>query len=227
MTEELQLDDIVGLEPTDLSDSQSEYLQENKGYLTDEQSSKFGFTEVDPVADEAKVEEESDEPDEKEEEKSADEDLTKVEVQTKKRIEMDLGADDEDDDMDPEDRARINKQVTRGNKGIIARQQQMEDNQALNNVIDQSPELKPFKGLALRYMKTHPNLVAKDAMAIASFGKQQQIGARKEREASKKAKDTQSGGSTHRTTSTGAKNWADASIEDVEAQIAKAKGQRI
>jgi len=62
---------------------------------------------------------------------------------------------------------------------------------------------------------------------LASSKDQQKIGARKEREASKKAKSTISGGSPARKPSGGAKDWDKASNKEVELQIARAKGQQV
>ena len=214
----LQLDDVVGMEPADLSDTHREYLESNKQNLTADQQVKFGFTDVtpDPKADPAEKKVETDEYD-----------PNKVEPVVKSAIKMDdLGEDDEDDDMDAEDRARIRKQVAKGSKSIVDRQQEYEDRTALNNIVSERPELKKYQDLAYKYMKAHPSLVADDAMKIASAGDQQKIGASREREASERAKATANPGTSYRSSSGGAKDWSKATTEEVEAQIAFAKGQR-
>lgn len=56
---------------------------------------------------------------------------------------------------------------------------------------------------------------------------QQKIGARAEREAAKKARDSKGGGGTsHRKSNMGAKDYSKMSTEDMEKEIAEAKGQR-
>jgi len=217
--EDLILDDVVGMEPADLTDTHREYLEQNKSYLTGDQQAKF-FGAAEGGGEGGKKE---DAGDDKKDEYNPD----AVEPGVKKAITLDLGNDDEDDDMNAEDKARINKQVARGSQQIIERQQLTEDTQAVNNIINDNPELKPYKALALKYMKAHPSLVAEDAMKIASAGDQQRIGARREREASEKAKKTQSGGSTFRSGETGSKDWSSATSAEVELQIARSKGQRV
>jgi len=223
--EDLQLDDVVGMEPADLTDTHREYLEQNKSYLTADQQAKFfGGADGGGEGDKKEESEDGKSDDDKKDEYNPD----TVEPGVKKAIAFDLGSDDdEDDDMDAEDRARINKQVAKGSKSIIERQQLTEDTQAVNNIVNDNPELKPYKTLALKYMKAHPSLVAEDAMKIASAGDQQRIGARREREAAEKAKRTQSGGSTQRTGSTQSKDWSTATPAEMELQIARAKGQRV
>ena len=217
-SEDLILDDVVSMEPADLTETHKEYLEQNKSYLTEDQQAKF-FGAAGGGEGDYKQDPESD----KKENYNPD----AIEPGVKKAITLDLGNDDEDDDMDEEDRARINKQVAKGSRSIIERQQLTEDTQAVNNIVNDNPELKPYKALALKYMKAHPSLVAEDAMKIASAGDQQRIGARREREASEKAKRTQSGGSTFRTGETSNKDWSRATNDEMEHQIARAKGQRV
>jgi len=212
--DELQLDDVVGMDPADLTDTHKEYLESNKQNLTSDQQVKFGFSNETPP----------DETPPKDDKEDAF-DPNKIDIGVKKSIAIDFDNDD-DDDMDSEERARINKQVLKGNKGLLERQQEYEDRSAINNVISEKPELRKYVELAYRYMKAHPSLVAEDAMKIASAGDQQRIGAIKEREASERAKKTANPGSSYRASSGGAKDWGKADANEVEAQIAFAKGQR-
>ena len=213
--EELQLDDVVNMDPADLTDTHREYLDTNKSQLTTDQQAKF-FSEGEK------------EPEEKpEEKKESGFDPNTAEPVLKNPIKLEIDDTGDDDDMDSEDRARINKQVAKGSKGIIQRQQLIEDTQAINSIVADNQELKEFKGLALKYMKAHPTLIATDAMKIASAGHQQRIGAIKERETAEKVRKTQSGGSSFRSSGGGAKDWGRATDAEMEAQIAAAKGQRI
>lgn len=212
--EDLQLDDVVGMEPTELTDVHKEFLDSNKGNLTADQQAKFGFVEQ-KQAEDKKDEAESPAP--------VVEDSEPV---VKTPIKLEFG-DDEDDGMDEEDRDRIRQQVAKGSKTLIERQQLIEDTQALNSIILEDPALKPYKDSALKWMKAHPTLTAEAAMTIASAKHQQKIGAEKERIAAERARKTLNPGSQVRSDNTGSKNWSTASNEEVEAQIARAKGQRI
>jgi len=135
--------------------------------------------------------------------------------------------DDDDDDMDSEDKARMQKQFEKGSRSIVARQQSFEDQQSVNNIIINQPELQKYQPLALKYMKAHPTLTAQDAMSIASAKDQQKIGALKERKAQAKVARTVTPGTSYRKSSNGPKDWSRATSKEIETQIARAKGQRI
>lgn len=213
--EELQLDDVVGMEPDTLTDTHREFLDNNKGNLTADQQAKFGYGEEQSQEDSK----------DKDEKKPVTPEIpAEPVVKTPIKLEFD---DEEDDGMDEEDRDRIRKQVAKGSKTLIERQQLIEDTQALNSIIADAPELKPYKETALKWMKAHPTLTADAAMTIASAGQQQKLGAEKERIAAERARRTQNPGSQVRSSNTGSKNWATATDAEVEAQIAMAKGQRI
>ena len=134
--------------------------------------------------------------------------------------------DDEGGDVDPEDKKTISKVVKKQTAELRQETQDLRDEISVNDVIAEEPELKKFKGAALKYMKVHTNLTAQDAMAIVSSGAQQKMGAKKERDAAKKSKSTKSGGSGSRPVKPGAIDWANEPLENMEKHIAKAKGQR-
>lgn len=230
--EDLSLDEVVAMDVGDLTDTHKEYLEDNKTYLTDAQSAKFGFgEEADEPGDDDKPDEDEpdeDKPEEDEPDDNEELDPEDVKIGTKRKV-VATEEEEADDDLDPEDQKRISKLVAKGTEKVIQRQQDLEDRQSVDALITATPELKKYRAVALKYMKnpSYSNIPADKIMAMLSFDDQQKIGARKERVAAKKAKDTQSGGSTHRASSGGAKDWARASLKDVEAQIARAKGQRI
>ncbi|HEC66020.1 MAG TPA: hypothetical protein ENI23_12065 [bacterium] len=235
--EDLNLDDVVGMEPADLTETHKTFLEDNKSNLTDDQTAKFGLG-ADSSDDDSGDDKDDDkgDDDKKDDEDDQDDDDSEinpddVEIGTKKKIvkKDDNDSDSEDDDFDAEEAKRFQKMVDQQTQGITEKQQDFEDKQAVDALISQTPELKKYRKVALKYAKdpSYSNVPISKIMDMVSAGDQQKIGARKEREAAVKVKSTQSGGSSVRSISGGAKDWANASAKDVETQIAKAKGQRV
>ena len=208
--EKLNLDNIVDMEPSDLTDRDREYLEENEQNLTNEQRTKFGFN-----GDQEETETET-------ESESEPEPIKPIEPDVKESIEVNSFKDEDD-----EDKELINQQIAKSNESIIKRQQFFEDQQAVSNIIINQPELRKYQSLTLKYMKAHPTLTAQDAMAIASAKDQQKIGAIKERKAQAKVAKTVTPGTSYRKVSNGPKDWSRATNKEVEDQIARAKGQRV
>ena len=203
---ELVLSEVAEVAPDDLSDEQTTFLQENADDLSDEQKETF----KDAL-----------------EKKDDDVDPEDVEPETRttpkpKKKETD---DSEDDDIDPDDEARINKVVAKQLKeaGVGDTKDQLE----VDNFIRSKPEYSKYRVNALKYMKAHPSLVARDAVRIVSADDQQKMGARKEREASQKVKDTQGGGSSARKPVDGKTDWGKATPEEMAAKKNEILGRRV
>ena len=242
--DDLNLDDVVGMDPNDLTDTHRDFLSENKEYLTEDQQTKFGFGESgddsedddeDAGGEDSEDDDDSGDDDSDDDEKNdGDDDDAEinpddVEIKSKNRVGDDSGDDDDDDDMDPEDKARIKKMVNKGTQGVLQRQQELEDKQSVDALIAQTPELKKYRAVALKYAKSpaYANVPIKNIMGMLSAKDQQKIGARKEREAAEKANKTKNPGNSRRSQGSGVKDWGKATDEEVEVQIARAKGQRI
>ena len=205
--EDLKLDQVVGMETDDLTDTHKEFLEENKGNLTDDQKVKFGL-------DKEEEESEGDEGDEGKEDDEGDEeegkeiDPNKVKIRVKRKTVKEIKKVDPDDEDDPDDVETITKIVGKETAGIKQSQQEFKDQQAIDALIANTPELKKYRAVALKYMKDSSwnNISASSVMKVLSAEDQQAIGARKEREAAKKARDTRSGGSSVRPVSSKAKD---------------------
>ncbi len=199
-TPELVLEDVIALEPDALSDEHKAFLEENKAALTPEQATKFSITQ------ETKKEEE-------------------IEVETRTKIvEKPPVKEGEEPDIDPDDERTIGKIVDQRLKdaGVGGTRDQLE----VDSYIRDHPEYSKYRATTLKYM-AHPsyaNIPAHNIMAIVASKDQQAIGAQKEREAQKKAKDTQGGGGTARTHQ-GKIDWSTATPEEFEAQKAKVLGR--
>ncbi len=203
---ELVLSEVAEVAPDDLSDEQTTYLQENVDDLSDEQKETFKDA-LEKKEDDDDVDPEDVEPE------------TRTTPKPKKK-EI-----DEDDEIDPDDEARINKAVAKQLKeaGVGDTKDQLE----VDNFIRSKPEYSKYRANALKYMKAHPSLVARDAVRIVSADDQQKMGARKEREASKKVKDTQGGGSSVRKPVDGKTDWGKATPEEMAAKKAEVLGHRV
>jgi len=189
-TPELVLDDVVAVEPDDLTDEHRTFLEENKADLTDEQAEKFGI--------------------EREEEEEEEEPRIRIAPTPTKKIE-------EEEEIDPDDQKRINKIVDQRMKeaGVGDTRNQLEVDAAIRN----DSELASYRDRALKYMKVHPTLVAQDALAIVSGKDREKIGAKKEREAIKRANESVgSGTSARKTTPSAGKDWSKASPEEMAAK---------
>ena len=188
-TPEFTLDDVVSVEPDQLSVEQKTFLETNKADLTPEQAEKFGI----------KVEEEEDE-----------EPRTRATTTPEKKTE------EEEDDLDPDDEARINKMVDKrlAQSGVGDTRDQLQ----VSAFVRDNPEYSKYADRALKYMKTIPDLVAEDAFRIVSAKDQQKIGAQKEREAFEKARGTTSSGTQFRAPAGGGIDWSKATAEEISAK---------
>jgi hypothetical protein len=209
----LVLDEVVDVPVDDLDDNQKTFLRESTDDLTDEQKETFkGVLE------------------EEEEEEVVD--PTKVKVKTRvktkkpKVVEEDEG-DEEDGDVDPDDEKTIGKVVKTAIKPIedkldaqTKRSQKLADEAEVDAHIRDNPEYKKYRGVILKYMK-HPsydNIPAASVAAIVSAEDQQKIGAKKEREAAEKVKETQGGGSSSRKPEGGKIDWDKATPKEMAAK---------
>lgn len=159
-----------------------------------------------------------------------DPDKIEPETRTPKGKEEDEPKDEdepEDDDDEPVlDQKHVNKLIKKGvQEGLTKERQEIQrlkDEAEVTSFIADKPEFKKYKGAMLKYLE-HPayaNITVENIAAIVSAKDQQELGAQKEREAAKKAKDTQGGGKTVRQDTT-ARNWKTATPEEVKAQRAK------
>jgi len=202
-TPELVLEDVVAVAPEDLSDEQRTFLQEHAEELSPEQKETHKETLT-----------KEEEPDPKPED-----------VEPATRAIAKAKAKSEDDDADPEDIATIDRVVQKrlAEAGVGDAKDQLE----VDSYLRDNPEYGKYRANALKYMKVHPSLVARDAVAIVSAGDLQKIGAQKEREAAEKAKSTQGGGVSVRKPAGGQIDWSTATPEQMAAKKAEVLGHRV
>jgi len=205
MTEELNLEEIVEIEPAEISEEQKAFLVENKDTLTDEQREKYDI---------------------KEEEKKEEPEINLDEITPETRRQIAEKKKAEADEIEREDEAVISKVVAKklAEAGVGNTNDQVE----VDGYIRDNPEFAKYRAVALKYMKdsSYINLPAKNIMAIVAFKDSQKIGAQKEREAAEKAKNTKGGGSDFRKP-TGAKtDWSKATSEEIEAKKAEIYDRR-
>lgn len=166
----------------------------------------------------------------KDKEEEIDLDTIEPETRTKAEIKADDKKEKEadDPDLDPEDEKRISKVLDKrlgGYEAKLARVQKLENEAEVNGFLSGKPEFTKYKATILKYMD-HPsysNIPAHNIAAIVASKDLMKMGAQKEREAAKQAKDTQTPGNTARKEAT-MKDWGSASKEDYEAQRAKVLG---
>lgn len=195
------LEEILELSPDELSDDQKSVLDENKDNLTPEQSTKFGY-------------------DEKEDEEDDSFDPDKFEVKTRK-----VATDEEDEDIDPDDKKTISKIVDRDleRRGLS----NFGDQYAVDSYVRENPDMAKYGSAALKWMEKHPTAVVEDAIYAVAGKNLLALGAKREREAQQRAKDTQGNTTTVRKTTSSGVDWSTASKEDYEAQRAKVLGRGI
>jgi len=210
-TPDLVLSEVAEIAPDDLSDDQKTFLEDNKAELSDEQLEKYGLekaTKEEPPED---VEPETRTPAEK----------------AKAKTKEDEAEGDEDEEINPDDEKTITKVVDKRVDSLARELAATKDQVEVDSFIRANPEYEKYRGSMLKFIG-HPayrNIPVNNIAAIVASKDQQKIGAAKEREADKKAKDTQAGGSNARKQEGGKVDWSTASKEDLEAQKAKVFGR--
>ena len=136
--------------------------------------------------------------------------------------------DEDDDDMDADDKARIDKQISRQLTPLQRRIQDQNDTIEVNDYVMNNPEMSKYKPVILKYMKhdAYKNIPVKNIASIVAGGDMKKIGAKLEREASQKVKATKKGGSSSRGKDTNKYDPTTSTFAEHEAEMARVKGQR-
>ena len=206
----ITIEDVASFKADELTEEQTTFLKDNADDLSDEQKETFAS------AFEGDDDEGDDDEDEDEDEKNTDPDKLEIETREKeKENDGDGDEGDDDDEMDPEEKKNVQKVVDDSLtdfRGTIDKVQGIKDQQDVNEYVSDNPDFKPYSAVMLKYM-AHPaykNLPVKHIASIVAAADLQKMGAKKERKATKKAKDTQDGGSTVRKPGGGKTDWANA-----------------
>jgi len=198
----LNIDTIVADEtktPATLTPEEKTFLETNKVDLTTDERNRFGIT-VDPIKPVVRTQ------------------------PTAPATKPDEGG--EDEEITPEDKKNIGKVVGEIVDPLLKQTRELQQTTEINNFLQFKPDYAKYRESIKAQMDAHPTLTVADAARISAADDLMKIGARKEREAAKKAKETQGGGNTARPTSGGAtKDWSKASKEDFKAKQAEVLGR--
>jgi hypothetical protein len=131
---------------------------------------------------------------------------------------------DSDDDIDPEDEARIAKIV---DKRFGPQLKEMQKKAETDAFFGAHPEYKKYRTATEKYMAhpTYSGVPIHNLVAIVSSKDAQKIGAAKERAAQRRVAETVVPGSSTRPVTPGKTNWHTAPKADFEAQKAKVLGR--
>jgi len=130
----------------------------------------------------------------------------------------------DDDDIDPDDKARIAKVVE---KQVGSTVKEIQKQMQIDGFFNSNPEYAKYKGAAQKYL-SHPsyaNLPIHNIVAIVASKDMMKIGAAKEREIAAKVAATKAPGTTVKNDNQGKENWLNAPKESFEAQRAKVLGR--
>lgn len=211
-TPEITLETVTAVEPADLTDEQTKFLQENADTLSDEQKETYKDV-LTPKNEEIDLD--SLEPETRGGKKAEKKDDVTPAPKDKE---------DDDDAIDPDDEKTIGKVVKREMEPVqeaIKQLNELKNEREVDSFIRGNSEYAKYRDAALKYM-SHPaysNIPAKNIMAIVAAKDLQALGAKKEREAAAKAKETNSGnGTTTRPQSGGKTDWTNMSKEEFQKQ---------
>lgn len=134
-------------------------------------------------------------------------------------------AQNDDDDIDADDAARIEKIIAKKYGGDV---EGIKKQMAIDSFFNVHPEYGKYKGAAQKYLN-HPiyaGLPIQNIVAIVSSKDQQKIGAQKEREAQRKVAETATPGASVRPTTGGTTDWSKVPKAEFEAHKAKVLGRQ-
>lgn len=201
---------------------------EEKTNPEEESTEKNTEEEADAESEEGKEESEGEEESkESEEEKEKVVSPEEIEVETRfgkepesKEIKESEKA-VEGEEIDPDDEKTIGKVVDKRLASIsnqLKEVQRLRDETEVTSFLTTKPEYTKYRGVMLKYI-SHPaysDVPIHNIAAIVAASDLQKLGAKKEREAQAKAKETQGSGSPARKPEGGKVNWQGATKEEFE-----------
>jgi len=176
----------------------------------------------DPPEDDSKPDEEDDSSKDDEEDDDINPDDYDPEVRKEAKKDED---EDEDDDLDPDDKKTISKVIDKRLSPVEQQIQRQNDEIEINNYLVENPEMSKYKPVMLKYLQ-HPaysNIPVKNIAAMVASKDMQKLGAKKEREASRKANETRQRGS--QANNSKPVDWLTAPKKDFEAELQRVKTQ--
>ena len=202
---ELNLTDILEIDPTALDESQKTFLEDNKSDLTPEQAVKFNIKQDVIIED--------------------------FEPETRRApSSTTIKKDDEgdDSDIDEEDERTISKIVEKKLAPMsetMTRIQKLEDEKDIDSFLSSKPEYLPYRANILKHVahSAYQNIPVHNIAAMLAAKDMMKIGAEKEREAQRKIKETGGNGFPARKFSGGI-DWGTATAEQMAAKRAEVMG---
>jgi hypothetical protein len=201
--EELNIDDVVALEPDALSAEQKTFLETNKDQLTTDEKTKFGFSVETPTPTSRSV------------------------IQHNEKSDTGAGAEG-GEGTDPEDNKKIRGVVEGYMSPILKQQQEQQDRIEINAFIGANPDYAKYKGAIESHVKdpAYARIPIDRIAKMVASDDLMKIGARREREAQRKAKETGGNGNSSRNNNPNRKDWSSESKEAFEAKKNEVLGRR-
>lgn len=153
--------------------------------------------------------------------------IEEIKPETRKEAKQEEIIDDEDEEIDPDDKKRISKVVTKQIQPLEQKSREMEDRIEVEDFIAIRPEARQYRAKILAYMKSpaYNNIPVQNLYKMVAGDDLMKLGAEKERQAREAAAATQTPSSTARPVASTAKDWSKATSQDVAAMKAKIFGQ--
>jgi hypothetical protein len=211
----------------DTSEEEEESSDDDGEEGGDEKGDNEGDSDDDDD-DDGKEGKDKDGDDDEEEGEEEEEEDQEPEVRNKEEEKDDGKGDEDEDDLDPDDKKTINKIIDKKLSPLQQKIQRQNDEIDVNSYIVDNPEYAKYKPTMLKYL-AHPaykNIPVKNIASIVAGNDLQKLGAKKEREAAKKAKATRSKESSGRKAGGGKVDWLKASDKEYEKKLQEVRGMR-
>jgi hypothetical protein len=195
------IEEVVKLDPADttaFTPDHKTFLDEHKDELTTDELQRFGY-ETAPV---------------------------KPTVRNTPVVKTgDEGGDGEGDDAAKEEQKKIDRQVSKAMEPILKQNVETQNKVELSTFIGGNPDFAKYRDSIAEHMKdpAYANIPVDRIAKMIAADDLMKIGARKEREAQRKAGDTINPGNSARASKT-SKDWTTASKEEFEAERTRVLG---
>lgn len=198
---ELNIDDVVQLEPDQLDDTQKSFLEANKDQLTTDELQKFGF-EVKPVEPTSRQTPEPPKPN------------------TPEKGDTGAAPGADDDKV----RGVINEYMT----PYLKQQQEQQNRIEIDSFLAANPDYSKYKSSIEKHVAdpAYARIPVDRIAKMVAADDLMKIGARRERETQRRADSTRNNMNGARNTNANQKDWGSASKEDFEAKRAEVLGRR-
>jgi len=199
MTEEMpsfDIDEVLSKEPTSISPEEKSYLGSNISQMTSYERTRFGFdTPTTPTSPTASTPTNTTSP-------TAGE-----------------------DDLADEDKQKIGKLVSSYTEPLAQANKQLKQENEMLSLFQDNPDAKIYRDKIKEQLALHPTIGVKQALTLAMGDDLLVLGARKEREAQRKANSTLPVGNGYSGSVDKPKDWANMSDEEFMKERNKVLGR--